>query len=206
MAADKNKEEELNTTAAEEVSNSAPLEGEVIEEKPTDEQDKESLEEKIEETAKKVEEKVEKNTKNFAKKNKGFIKQVVYVAEGAFGIFFTIVWLVLVNLFWRELTFLTDEFDVVLLLINVSAAVNLMLYLGLIILRKAWYKSSKQLVELFFSFVTTFVMWRVFPFDFEDRYEFVENLLPYLLVIVMIAIVVGAIAEFVKLMKAILKI
>lgn len=141
--------------------------------------------------------------KRFWERNKKTLSMWGYVTEGIFGVIFGIVWLILINVFYDDLEFLTEDFDLVLFAINVSAVVGILLNFLLVILHTDWYRALSKIIQNIFSFGVTLTMLIVSPFDFTGKWDFFDTLLPILLVVFLVAIVIGIITDSIKLVKAI---
>jgi hypothetical protein len=102
---------------------------------------------------------------------------------------------------WDILPFLTNDFERVLPILNVSLgaaiAVNL-IYLGF---DAAWFKALTQIGLLVISLAATIRLYQVFPFDFS-AYEFGwESVAEWALILAMVGVGIGVVAELVKLAK-----
>ncbi len=102
---------------------------------------------------------------------------------------------------WDIFPFLTNGFERVLPILNVSLgaaiAVNLV-YLGF---DTPWFKSLTQIGLLAISLVVTIRFYQVFPFDFY-AYEFDWDLLAeWALILAMVGVGIGVVGEVVRLAK-----
>lgn len=145
---------------------------------------------------------VNDDLKGLWSENKASIMKWGYISEGVIGIICTMIWIVLINLFYNDLSFLTEDFDVILVLINVSAVLTVLLHFGLIIMHTKWYKALSHIINNIFGFFIILLSWRIFPFDFEDKYSFIEDLLPFLFVLTLVGLVIGSLVEIGKLSQA----
>lgn len=100
---------------------------------------------------------------------------------------------------WEWLPWLTDEFDLVLGLINISLGASIglnVVYLGY---DRKPFKALGDLALALISLAVTVRMWRVFPFDFS-AYEFDwPMLVRVVLVLSMVGLGIGIIAQTVRL-------
>ncbi len=109
--------------------------------------------------------------------------------------------LIVVNnlLAWDILPFLTDNFERVIPIINVSLGAGILVNLLYLFADPAWFKSLTQIGLLGISMAVTVRLYQVFPFDFS-AYEFNwETTGRVLLILAMVGVGIGIIAEFVKL-------
>ena len=144
------------------------------------------IEEKFEQKAQEVEKNVEKffESSNFK-----------YMAEGFFGAFFTLLWLVLVVSFWDRIALFNDDFEKMMTIIYVTTAVNIIMYGLLVLFRTKWSKLLKNLVSNFLSIAFFIILLNVYPFAFGGSWDVLETFMKPLIYIVMVAIVIGSIAE-----------
>ena len=100
---------------------------------------------------------------------------------------------------WDIFPFLTNDFERVLPILNVSlgaAVVVNLVYLGF---DAGWFKSLTQIGLLAISLAVTVRLYQVFPFDFS-AYEFNWELLTkWVLVLAMVGVGIGMIVELAKL-------
>ena len=102
---------------------------------------------------------------------------------------------------WDIFPFLTNDFERVLPILNVSLgaaiAVNL-IYLGF---DAAWFKSLTQIGLLAISLVVTVRLYQVFPFDFS-AYDFGwKSVAEWALILAIVAVGIGVAAELIRLAK-----
>jgi hypothetical protein len=103
---------------------------------------------------------------------------------------------------WDIFPFLTSDFERVLPILNVSLGaavfVNLM-YLGF---DATWFTSLTQIGLLAISLVVTVRLYQVFPFDFS-AYEFGwKPVAEWALILAMVGVGIGVVAELVRLAKS----
>lgn len=115
--------------------------------------------------------------------------------------------LVIVNnlLAWGWLPFLTEEFNEVLPLLNVSIAASIAVNLVYLFFDPAWFNALAEMGLLAVSLAVTIRMYRVFPFDFSP-YDFDWALTARILLILgMVGMGAGMIANLVKLVTAVVR-
>ena len=102
---------------------------------------------------------------------------------------------------WDWLRFLTDDFGGLLWLINISLVATVLVNLFWLGYDPAWFRSLSQVGLNLISAVVTVRLYQVFPFDFST-YEF--NWAPLarlVMILTMVGLAVGTIAELVKLVS-----
>lgn len=100
---------------------------------------------------------------------------------------------------WDWLRFLTDDFRGLLWLINISLVATVLVNLFWLGYDAAWFRSLSQVCLNLISAMVTVRLYQVFPFDFST-YEF--NWAPLarlVMIITMVGLALGTIAELVKL-------
>ena len=103
---------------------------------------------------------------------------------------------------WDWLPFLTDDFERVIPIINVSLVASIVVNLTYMVADPRWFKSLTQIGLLGISLVVTIRMYQVFPFDFS-AYEFDwDTTARALMILAMVGIGIGLISEFVKLIAS----
>ena len=100
---------------------------------------------------------------------------------------------------WEVPTFLTEDFERVLPVLNVSIVASMVVNLMYIAYDAAWFKALGQVVLSAFALVVAMRTLAVFPFDFTPYDYNWEAVARGCLILVTIAIVIGLIAETVKL-------
>jgi len=108
------------------------------------------------------------------------------------------LWVVNNLLDWGWPSWLTDDFEQVLPIVNVSIVATIVVNLMYIIYDAAWFKSMFQVALLVISLVVTVRLYRVFPFDFSAYSFNWEAVTRGILILVCIAVGIGLIAELVK--------
>lgn len=112
--------------------------------------------------------------------------------------------LVIVNnvLDWGWFPWLTEEFQDVLPILNVSLAASVAANAVYLAFDPRWFKAAAEFVLLSISLAVTIRMLRVFPFDFS-AYEFSWDIVARsLLGISIFGIAVGMVAQVVQLVRA----
>jgi hypothetical protein len=99
---------------------------------------------------------------------------------------------------WDVLPWLTDDFEQVLPILNVSLLATMVINVVYVWFDPGWFKSLTQVGLSVISLMATVRVFRVFPFDFSP-YEFGwATLTRVVLIFVMIGITIGIIAESIK--------
>jgi hypothetical protein len=100
---------------------------------------------------------------------------------------------------WEVPAFLTEEFERVLPVLNISIVASIVVNLMYVAYDAPWFKSLGQVVLSAIALVATIRTLEVFPFDFA-RYDFNwEVVARGCLILATVAIVIGLITETVKL-------
>jgi len=102
---------------------------------------------------------------------------------------------------WGWTSFLTDDFTKVLTIINVLLIASLVVNLAWIVADPVLFKSSSQIGLNAISFVVTIRLWQVFPFDLSSSDFPWEMLLRTVLMVGLFGLVLGSIAELVKMAR-----
>lgn len=102
---------------------------------------------------------------------------------------------------WNLLPFLTNDFERVVPIINVSLGASILVNLVYLSYDALWFKSLSQIGLLAISMAATVRMYRVFPFDFS-AYEFDwATAGKWVLILAMVGVAIGMLAEIVKLVS-----
>ena len=112
------------------------------------------------------------------------------------------LWIVNNLLDWGWPSWLTDDFEQVLPIINVSIVATIVVNLVYIVYDATWFKSMLQVGLLVISLMVTIRLYRVFPFDFSAYSFNWEPVTRGILIFVCVGIGIGLIAELVKFAKA----
>lgn len=92
-------------------------------------------------------------------------KKAAEILEPIAGVFFTIVFLILVNVFYDNIKFITSDFKDILPLYNVSLIVGIFVQASRIFIRNKTYKAFSEVISLVFFTVIAYRLWIVYPFD-----------------------------------------
>ena len=104
---------------------------------------------------------------------------------------------------WDVAPFLTDAFEKVVPIITISLIATAIFNVIYIFFDAAWFKSLTQIGLLGVSIAATARFYQVFPFDFSD-YEFDwATLAKVVMILAIVGAVVGIVAEFRKLARAV---
>lgn len=112
-----------------------------------------------------------------------------------------VVMLVIANnlLEWGWLPWLTDDFELVLGLVNFSLGASIAFNVAYLVYDRRPFKTLTELALALISVAVTVRMWRVFPFDFS-AYDFDwAMLVRVVLVLSMVGLGIGIIAQTVRL-------
>ena len=106
---------------------------------------------------------------------------------------------------WDVLPWLTDDFEQVLPILNLSLLATMVINVVYVWFDPRWFKSLTQIGLSVISLIAAVRLFRVFPFDFSP-YEFGwATLTRFVLIIVMIGITIGVIAESVKFITGVVR-
>ena len=104
---------------------------------------------------------------------------------------------------WDLFPWLTVEFEEVAPIISLSLLVSILVNVAYVFYDAAWFKALTQIVALAIALAATIQVYRVFPFDFS-AYQFNwEAVARAVLILAMVGIVIGMIAEGMKLVRAV---
>jgi hypothetical protein len=96
---------------------------------------------------------------------------------------------------WDILAFLTNDFERVIPIINVSVGASILVNLIYLSYDAGWFKSLTQIGLLGISMAATVRFYRVFPFDFS-AYEFDwATVAKWLLILAIVGVAIGMIVE-----------
>ncbi|HEX2420373.1 MAG TPA: hypothetical protein VHL55_02125 [Acidimicrobiia bacterium] len=110
-------------------------------------------------------------------------------------------WVVNNLLTWGVVPFLTAEFRQVLWLIELSLAATILINASWLAYDVTWFRSLGQIFLNVLSAVVAISIYRVFPFDFSV-YEFAwEPVARAVIVLTVVGIVFGTVAELIKLAR-----
>jgi hypothetical protein len=117
----------------------------------------------------------------------GYIVAIVFSALG-FYVFHSL-------LQWR-VPFVTEAWSSVLWAVDLSIAATIVANAVYFAYDPRWLRHLGGIVTNAFSFLSTYVIWRTFPFDFGETWNDMAQLV---LVLVMLAIVIGIVVQSVQL-------
>jgi len=99
---------------------------------------------------------------------------------------------------WDILSFLTDDFEQVIPIINVSLGAAILVNLIYLSYDAGWFKSLSQIGLLGISMAATVRLYQVFPFDFGEGSGW-TTVTRWVLILAMVGVAIGVIAELGKL-------
>jgi len=113
------------------------------------------------------------------------------------------VLLVVVNnlLAWGWISWLTDDFEQVLPLLNLSLTATILVNVLYLAYDAAWFKSISELGLLAISLAVTIRLYQVFPFDFSAYAVDWAVLARAVLIIAMVGVGIAMIVQVVKLVR-----
>jgi hypothetical protein len=111
--------------------------------------------------------------------------------------------LVVVNnlLEWGWISWLTDDFEEVLPLLNLSLTATILVNVIYLAYDAEWFKSACELGLLAVSLAVTIRMYQVFPFDFSAYDANWDTLARLVLVFAMVGVAIAMIVQLVKLVR-----
>ena len=101
------------------------------------------------------------------------------------------------------ISFINQSFNAVLWLFYISFFASIIINLVYLFFDSPWFKFTTQLIINIFSSIIIYTLYIVFPFDLN---EVNINIAKIVLIILLFAIVISIIVEFVKLLLSIIKI
>jgi hypothetical protein len=96
------------------------------------------------------------------KKNYGYCRNL---ADAIFATLFSVIFLILFNVFYDDLKFLSNDFDKIKNLYNASLIVGVVLNASRLIIWSRAYKAMTQIITNIFFLVIAYKLWTIFPFD-----------------------------------------
>ena len=115
------------------------------------------------------------------------------------------VLLVVVNnlLEWGWFSWLTDDFELVVPLVNASLVATILVTVAYLVYDPAWFKAATQILVNVIGLGVIVRMLRVFPFDFS-AYDFNWAAVARgVLIVGLLGVIAGTIAEVVKLIRSV---
>jgi len=121
----------------------------------------------------------------------------------AVGVVVNVALLYLVNVWpgWRSITFVTEDAEQVLTLLNASLSVGVIANLIYIVFDRAWVKALGDLVTVAISLVLLARIWEVFPFAFDDAAVDWASIVRVVLAVSMVGCVVALVVQLVVLVR-----
>lgn len=104
---------------------------------------------------------------------------------------------------WGWFSWLTEDFDEVLPWINISILASILVNAIFVLYDEEWFKTTCELVTIGLSLLATAQMLRVFPFDFSAYSWNWEATVRILLILAIVGMSAGFIANTVKLIQSI---
>lgn len=136
-----------------------------------------------------IEDKIKKNVEKCVDKNAGrFFGHIISIV-----IILVIAWLV--NKYWRNFSFFTEEFTTVLLVYNVSIGADIVSNLVQAFSRNFRINHFMKAIESAFSFAVVYSVYQFFPFDVSSS---VATWIRIIAIIIMVAVSIATIVELVK--------
>jgi hypothetical protein len=116
------------------------------------------------------------------------------IFEVFFGIFFSVLFLYLVNTYYTNATFLNDNFNIVLPFLNLSLIVGLISHIVNFLIRTRFVKKLSVIVNNLAFLLLLFQTYMFFPFDFSW-----SGIIKILIVLVGIGVTIGTFVETIQL-------
>jgi len=88
-----------------------------------------------------------------------------YIFEGIFGIVSSLVFLYIVNIYYKELNFITEDFTRIIPLYNLSLITAIIFYILRIFFRNKTFKTVTELFSNLIFFLLAYNLWTIYPFD-----------------------------------------
>jgi len=98
---------------------------------------------------------------------------------------------------WDLLPWITDDFQRLVPLFNLSIGVTIAVNAVRLFFDPAWFRSITELVTLAFSLVVTIRVWQVFPFSFDGTFAW-ANVVRGVLILASVGVAAGMLAEVVR--------
>jgi len=124
-------------------------------------------------------------------------KQVGYAI--AIGVNAAMIYIANHLLAWEFPPFLTQDFERVLTIINVSLGASMVANLMYIVYDDAWFKSLSQVGVNLIGLAATIRIWQVFPFDFTPYAVDWSLVARFVLVVALVGTAIGTVVEIGKL-------
>lgn len=105
---------------------------------------------------------------------------------------------------WGWVPFLTDDFEQLLPIINLSLVVGVGANAAFVFYNAQWFRSAGQIVQNVVSLFVIVATLKIFPFDFSPYSINWTTITRLVLILIAVAIAIGTIAEIVKLIRSLL--
>jgi len=102
---------------------------------------------------------------------------------------------------WGWFPFLTDDFEQLLPIVNLSLIVGAIVNAAFVLYNAQWFRSVGQIVQNVFGLFVVVTTLKVFPFDFSPYRINWTTITRVALIMLVVLIGIGTIAEFVKLVR-----
>ena len=110
--------------------------------------------------------------------------------------------LVIVNIVWDDVAFITEEFSKVLWVVSLSLLASVLANVAYILFDPPWFKGVGELTTGLVGLFATWRVWTIFPFDFS-AYSFPwETLTRVILIIALVGSAIGVLASLVKVARS----
>ena len=103
---------------------------------------------------------------------------------------------------WEWFPFLTDDFEQLLPIVNLSLIVGAIVNAALVLYNAQWFRSIGQIAQNVFGLFVIVSALKIFPFDFSPYRINWTTITRVVLIMLAILIGIGTIAEFVKLIRS----
>ena len=125
-------------------------------------------------------------------KNNNYIGSIF---EVFFGVFFSVLFLYLVNTYYKDATFLNDNFNIVLPFLNLSLIVGLILHLVNFLIRSKTIKKLSVIINNIVFLVLLFQTYMFFPFDISW-----SGVIKIVMLLIGIGVFIGTLVESIQLL------
>lgn len=103
---------------------------------------------------------------------------------------------------WETLSFLTDDFTLVLPFVNASIVAGIIANTVYVVLDPVWLRAVGDIVTTSVGLVAMVRLWQVFPFDFTQTFVDLEVVARVVLVVGVVGSVIGIVAAAVRLVRS----
>ncbi len=103
---------------------------------------------------------------------------------------------------WGWFPFLTDDFEQLLPIVNLSLIVGAIVNAALVLYNAQWFRSIGQIVQNVFGLFVVVTTLKVFPFDFSPYRINWTTITRIVLIMLAVLVGIGTIAEFVKMIRS----